>query len=186
MIKHKPSQVKSLGRPLARIRTTGKRGLTRSKAETRKHIMTNKTSADYPAILAEITGTPIEDITPESFKHCGLEVFDVDGAEYAIGTDDECDKAAAENIKETVFAFQGWFIADHAPKGLSGEDIDALRGDKCEDINDAMTALVEAGKGMEAFIDAAICADGRGHFISQYDGEELEDEKANHFAYRMN
>ena len=145
-----------------------------------------QTRADYSAILSEITSTPVEDITPENYDHYGLQVFDCDGAEYAIGTDEECDKACADNIRESVWAFQGWFIADHAPQGLTGEDIDALRGDRCESANDALIALIEAGEGMDSFIDGAISADGRGHFLSHYDGEELEDSNANYFAYRVN
>ena len=140
----------------------------------------------HEEILAEITGADIENISPENYDLYGLPVFDVDGEEYAIGTDEECDRAAADNIRESVWAFNGWFIADHAPRGLTAEDIDALRGDKCEDVNDALTALIEAGDGMADFIDAAIAADGRGHFLSSYDGEEREDDKATHFVYRVN
>ena len=147
---------------------------------------TTQTSADYAAILSEITSTPVEDITQENYDHYGLQVFDCDGAEYAIGTDEECDKAAADNIRESVWAFTGWFIADHAPEGLTAEDIDSLRGDKCESANDALIALINAGEGMESFIDGATSTDGRGHFLSHYDGEELEDNNANHFAYRIN
>ena len=107
-------------------------------------------------------------------------------SQYLVLTAEEADQQAADYIRETVWAFQGWFIADHAPQGLTAEDIDALRGDKCEDANDALIALIEAGDGMADFIDAAIAADGRGHFLSSYDGEEKEDDKATCFAYRLN
>ena len=136
--------------------------------------------------LAAILGIDIEGITESKWDTYGLRTFEADGGEYAIGTNEECDEAAADYIRETVWAFQGWFIADHSPEGLTSQNIDALRGDSCEDANAALIALIEAGSGMADFIDAAIKADGRGHFLAGYDGEELESDCGNVFAYRIN
>ena len=136
--------------------------------------------------LAAMLGIDVEEITESKWDTYGLQTFEADGGEYAIGTDEECDEAAAEYIRDTVWAFNGWFIADHSPEGLTGENIDALRGDSCEDANAALIALIEAGSGMSDFIDAAISADGRGHFLAGYDGHELESDCGNVFAYRIN
>ena len=136
--------------------------------------------------LAAILGIDIEGITESKWDTYGLRTFEADGGEYAIGTNEECDEAAADYIRETVWAFQGWFIADHSPEGLTSQNIDALRGDSCEDANAALIALIEAGSGMADFIDAAIKADGRGHFLAGYDGGELESDCGNVFAYRIN
>ena len=64
--------------------------------------------------------------------------------------------------------------------------LSSARSSSDEDANDALTALIEAGSGMEDFIDAAINADGRGHFLASYDGEEIESDCRNVFAYRIN
>jgi hypothetical protein len=49
--------------------------------------------------------------------------------------------------------------------------ITAFQGDKCEDANDTIAAMIT---DMDEFIEDAICADGRGHFMNFYDGEEYE------------
>jgi hypothetical protein len=53
--------------------------------------------------------------------------------------------------------------------------------DKCESSNEVITNSI---KDMEEFIADAIGADGRGHFISSYDGEE--EELNGFFIYRIN
>ena len=148
--------------------------------------MTTTQEKTHEETLAAMLGIDVEEITESKWDTYGLKTFEADGGEYAIGTDEECDKAAADYIRETVWAFRGGFIADYSPEGLTGENIDALRGDSCEDANAALIALIEAGSGMSDFIDAAISADGRGHFLSGYDGHELESDCGNVFAYRVN
>ncbi|MEE8382197.1 MAG: hypothetical protein V3R78_10045 [Thermodesulfobacteriota bacterium] len=109
-------------------------------------------------------------------------IFDAEGCEYMVLTDDEADQKAADYIRETVWAFNADFIA-----GQSNIDYDAVvtmvkaLQDKCEGANDAITALIV---NMDEFIDDAIGADGRGHFMSSYDGEE--NEQGEYFIYRLN
>ena len=43
-------------------------------------------------------------------------------------------------------------------------------------------ALIEETCRIDKFVDDAIDTDGRGHFISSYDGEEVEAEE--YFIYR--
>tara|TARA_B100000519_G_C14192364_1_gene413777 strand:- start:560 stop:1117 length:558 start_codon:yes stop_codon:yes gene_type:complete len=148
--------------------------------------MTTTQEKTHGETLAAMLGIDIEEITESKWDTYGLRTFEANGGEYAIGTDEECDEAAAEYIRETVWAFQGWFIADHSPEGLTGEHIDRFRKDDCEDANAPLISLIEAGSGMADFIDAAISADGRGHFLAGYDGEELESDCGNVFAYRIN
>jgi hypothetical protein len=98
----------------------------------------------------------------------------IESEDYLVLTDEEADEQAADQIRESVWAFNADFIAEHCPKGINEEHITALRGDSCEDCNDALAALVEAGNGMQHFIEQAIGYDGRGHFMSHVDGEEHE------------
>ena len=118
----------------------------------------------------------------------------IESGDYLVLTDDEATEMATDAIQESVWAFQSWFLADFMPDGICAEDVDALRGDRCEGVNDAFIALIEAGSGdrfccgMTRFAEAAIRADGRGHFMSSYDGEENEYEVSGemYYIYRIN
>ena len=61
-----------------------------------------------------------------------------------------------------------------------------MRGDSCEGCNDAMIALVDAGSGMDQFISDAISADGLGHFLAHYDGNENESPCGQFLIFRTN
>ncbi len=122
--------------------------------------------------LARHLKTPADDVTEESY---GDNNYSAGGLEeYLILTDEEADQQAGDYIRESIWSFNGQFLADYMPGELTGDDIDAMRGDRCEDANSMMIALVEAGQGMDALIEGAIAADGRGHFLGQYDGDESE------------
>ncbi len=116
--------------------------------------------------------------------HLGLEgtddVDDEDGetrfsygrAEYLVLSDEEVDAAAREAIEQSVWAFNASFLRAHLRKGID-ESVITLLQSKCEGANDAITAMIE---DFDHFIDDAIKADGRGHFLAGYDGEENEQE----------
>lgn len=44
----------------------------------------------------------------------------------------------------------------------------------CEDANDTIRALIDNSCGLDDFVEAAISADGRGHFLNSYDSNEYE------------
>ena len=112
----------------------------------------------------------------------GLAVYSVGGCEYAIGTDEEATEAAKEAIRQSVWAFNADFLSGYMAGGeLSADDITRLRGDRCEDCNDAFLKLID---DFDDFSDDAISADGRAHFLSTYDGEEMEE--GDYFIYRIN
>jgi hypothetical protein len=56
-----------------------------------------------------------------------------------------------------------------------------MQGKLCESARPIVEALIE---DMDHFVSDAICADGRGHFLSQYDGEE--NEEGEFYIYRTN
>lgn len=95
---------------------------------------------------------------------------------YVAVDDEDADKLARKNIEDTLWAFNSDFIAEHS-SGIreAGErGIKALRKmqeDLCESANSIVKALID---DMDDFVEDAISADGRGHFISSYDGEEYE------------
>jgi hypothetical protein len=96
--------------------------------------------------------------------------------EYLVLTDDEAEDLADETIRQTVWAFNSDWLADFMPNGILAEHITMMRGDRCEDANEMLTALVEAGRGMDALVERSIAADGRQAFIGDrgdehdYDG----------------
>lgn len=105
---------------------------------------------------------------------------------YMCLTDSEADDKASESIKNSLWAFNASFIASET--GLDEEVIQAIIDNgKCESNNDTMYRLIEKLGSIDSFIEEAICADGRGHFMNSYDGEENE-ENVNgviYFIYRM-
>lgn len=132
------------------------------------------------AKLAEFLGISRDDVSATNYsprrdsRGHGME-FDVSGGRtYAVMTGPEADKYADDRIRETVWAFRSEWLADYVPEGITAEHISAMRGDSCESFNDPMTALIEAGAGMDEFVSACISADGRVHFLDTYDGQEHE------------
>lgn len=133
------------------------------------------------------TPEELEGIGPDCFAYgC----FDILGQEYKVFTDEEADEAAAEDIKESLWAFNADFIIQHMPtydEMTSREYIDiekALRemqGVLCENAGPLVKALID---DLEQFVEDAINADGRGYFIATYDGEE--NENGGFYIYRTN
>ncbi len=129
--------------------------------------------------LAKYLGEDAEDITQSKYDEC---TFDVGSREYLVMTDDEADEKAAEQIKDSAWAFNSSFLASYCD--LPEEVFTAMQG-KCEGANDAITKLIERSEGgMDGFIEEAISADGRGHFLNTYDGNE--DEAGEFYVCRIN
>ena len=108
--------------------------------------------------------------------------FYVRGDEYLVMDDDRAYATAYHEISQLLWAFNTDFILDHLKDDIKyGDDpvdldelkagIDIVKEKLCEGANAIIRALIE---DLEDFVDDAIAADGRGHFISSYDGEEHE------------
>ena len=129
--------------------------------------------------LAAFTGDAIEDI-----EIMYEDVYNAGGGEYLVLTDEEADRRAKEYILDSLWAFNACFIADHTKQGYSTaleESIKQVQGKMCEGANNMVLALID---DIDEFIDDAISADGRGHFLAGYDGEENEQDSF--FIYREN
>jgi hypothetical protein len=102
--------------------------------------------------------------------------------EYLVLTDEEADEKAKECILDSVWAFNANFLAAHCLEGIGVEVIEAIQAnERCESNNKALLALIE---DVDYFVNEAIKADGRGHFLSRYDGEEHE--AGEFYIYRTN
>ena len=99
-----------------------------------------------------------------------------DGGEYLVLTDEEADEEAKKEIKESLWAFNAIFILNECNMenyNKVEKSLTAMQKACCEDCNDFILALIEGSCGLDKFVDDAIDTDGRGHFISSYDGEEV-------------
>lgn len=122
----------------------------------------------------------------EIFKSLEAAQAEYPNSDYLILSDKEADEKCAEEIKDSLWAFSSSFLASCT--GLDECIFKALQ-DKCEGSNDAVLSLVEKTCGLESFIDDAISADGRGHFLARYDHEEREikiEDQGLFYVYRVN
>lgn len=119
-----------------------------------------------------------EDVT--AVYNDSWETFEIIGQEYKVYTDEEADEAAADYIKESLWAFNPEFILEHSAASeetTAREDEEIIKAIRmvqesiCESANALVKALIS---DIDTFIEDAIDADGRGHFLSSYDGEEHE------------
>ena len=157
---------------------------TKETKKKRKHNTMIKAVNAVEAVADQI-GIDPDELTPETYTHYGLEVFCGRGEQYAVGTDSEADEACKEYIKDTAWAFRSSFICDYCnlPQELA-EALEAMQSEKCEDANETILALIKkTDGGLDGFVEEAISADGRGHFLSSYDGEE--NERDGFFIYRI-
>jgi len=125
-----------------------------------------------------------DDISDESNGYQS-NCFGFGGGEYLVLTDDEADEVAAEYILSSLWAFRPSFLSGET--GLPEEVFSAL-SKQCEGANDAVEALIKGSCGLSDFISEAVAADGRGHFIATYDGEESEVVLGGecYYVYRVN
>lgn len=145
-------------------------------------------------LIEEEGATPeeLEELTPENTYNESYNTFEVIGNEYKVLTDEEADEAAAEEIKNSLWAFNPDFILRHTEffkNSRPREDeefkkaLEQLQSRICEGANAIVKALII---DIDEFIEDAIDADGRAHFISWYDGKEHETQYNNIFVYRTN
>ena len=101
--------------------------------------------------------------------------------EYRVLDDDEADAAAKDYIEDSLWAFIPSFMS--CETGIDESVFTALQ-DKCEGANDAVRSIIDGSCGIDSFVESAISADGRGHFLNTYDGEERE--YGDYYVYRTN
>lgn len=106
--------------------------------------------------------------------------------DYDVLTDSEADEKAKAYILESVWAFRPEFLAAHLKDGIDIDVVKAIQGnEKYEDNNKAILSIID---DVDHFVSEAIACDGRGHFLSSYDGEEHEVTigKVTYYIYRTN
>lgn len=108
--------------------------------------------------------------------------YEACGEEFYVLEDERAYALAFHLIEDELWAFTPDFIAEHLKHDIAYCDhpvnlddlrlaIRAVQERLCEGANAIIHALID---DLEKFVDDAIAADGRGHFISSYDGVEHE------------
>ncbi len=143
--------------------------------------------------LIESGAASLEEIRDETVESTYIEnwgTWEIIGNEYKVLTEEEADEATAEEIKNSLWAFTPEFILHHTDFYQYSTDyedeafLDALRNLQeriCEGADAIIRALI---LDLDKFIEDAVDADGRGHFISFYDGKENESD--DFYIYRIN
>lgn len=109
-------------------------------------------------------------------------VYEACDEEFYILDDDRAYALAFQLIKDELWAFTPEFITAHLKYDVVYCDnpvnlddlrlaVRAVQDRLCEGANAIIQALID---DLEEFVEDAIAADGRGHFIASYDGEEHE------------
>lgn len=104
----------------------------------------------------------------------------VNDGEYLVLTDTEATAVAVGAIHDSVWTFKPSFFKKFLIVDLPEDVISALQ-EKCEGSNDTFLKLLDSR--FDEFATAAIKADGRGHFLSPYDGKERR--VGEFFVYRV-
>ena len=104
-------------------------------------------------------------------------------------TEEQADERAKEEILDSLWAFNADFIISHC-KGCDDmelweiEEVEKglrqVQENICEGGNGLIKALIS---DIDEFVEDAINADGRGNFISRYDG--VENEQDGFYIYRV-
>ena len=104
----------------------------------------------------------------------------IESGDYLVLTDEEADDQCKDYIKESLWAFNADFLESET--GIPADMFKAAQ-DKCEGANDAFLQIIERSDGLDSFVESAVSADGRGHFMSSYDGEEIETQIDGQYLY---
>ena len=149
-----------------------------------------KTLKTYLLEIGHANSEELEPLTVENCFNESYNTFEVVGNEYKVLTEDEANETAKTEILNSLWAFKAEFVLHHTvfyEDSTDYEDkafIDALQ-DLQSRIAEGATPIIKALiKNLDEFISDAIDADGRGHFISWWDGKEHEQNDL--YIYRTN
>lgn len=148
-------------------------------------------TAEQRAAFAEALGVDESAIVSSDEMHYDhLPTLSAGDEEYAFGTEEQANEAAKTYIGESLWAMNSSYLAQET--GLSRDVFSALinesgGGEKYQEDYERIVANLADG-GVDGFAERAIEEDGRGHYLSTYDGEETEVEVGDEtfYLYRTN
>lgn len=100
--------------------------------------------------------------------------YEIDGIDYLVLTDSEADEKVKEYVEKNLWAFSPTFLSSMT--GVDENVFEVLQDHcMCEGSNEAIKLILDAtNTSIEEVAEEAIKWDGRGHFLSSYNGEEIE------------
>ena len=100
--------------------------------------------------------------------------YEIDGVDYLVLTDSEADEKVEEYVENTLWAFSPNFLS--SVTGVDESVFEAIQDNgRCEDNNGAIMSILYATEtSISEVAGEAISWDGRGTFLSSYNGEEIE------------
>jgi hypothetical protein len=115
------------------------------------------------------------------------------GHTYLVYTDAEANKACREYIRENLWAFRAEWLATFIDRSYSKALVDSIKviQEKMnEDASEIIFKLIGGSSKFSMLTRMAIEDDGRGHFLSPYDGKEHQSKTIpglppGKFAYRI-
>ena len=125
--------------------------------------------SDKGVILLAYLRKQGEDVQPDEISEVSATEFDYGRSTYKVLTDKEADEAAGKAIEESLWAFNAQFLAYETELPI---DVFQALQHKCEGANDIFRKLIDTTCGIDQIVNQAIADDGRGYFLSSYDGEE--------------
>ena len=134
-----------------------------------KEVLDNADNPKLIIALAEKFNCSVQDVLDN-----GDGEFSIDGLDYLVLTKDEADDKVADYIEDSLWAFSPSFLS--SVTGVDSEVFEAIQANgRCEDNNDAIMSIISAtNTDMKEVAKEAVRWDGRGHFLSSYDGKEIE------------
>lgn len=139
---------------------------------------------DKAIALIKALDLDISEIENISISSWNESMFEIGNQEYLVVNEEERENAVTEDIKESLWAFNASFLAQETDYDLLPVFEAMVKADLCEGANEAVLCLVEKYTTLESFVESAVSADGYGHFLSRYDGNEIE--QGDYFIYRNN
>lgn len=115
-------------------------------------------------------------LTQETITDLYHSMVETEEGEFLVLTDEEADERVKSYIEEMLWSFNINFLQQFLPEQIQdfAEDILKPLQENCESSNEAIKSLVNWEKNKDAIVEEAVLSDGRGHFLSSYDGEEHE------------
>lgn len=136
---------------------------------------------DIEKTFKDVTAEDIKNALVADIKrvtHWDLPVLIIDDEEWAVAkSEEEANKAARQAVEDSICYFRPDFLAAHSNVP---EEVFVFLTNKCFDNNEAYKSMIY---DMDDFIDDAIDADGRGHFLNSCDSKEYK--IGEYFLYRI-
>jgi hypothetical protein len=113
-------------------------------------------------------------VEPDEIEETSWDSYRFAGQEWLVYDEEGAAAAAHERIVADLWAFNAEFLWRFTPEGVEVDHLKKIGDALYEDAQPVFLALVQAGSDVDDLVRGAIAEDGRGHFLSGYDSNEVE------------